>query len=221
VDALAIIARYGIRLPVNVERLPRSGDGESIKPGDPRLARAGTRMIANPQMALEASARTGREAGLPVYILGDAIEGEARDVGTVMAGIAQYAARHGHPFKPPCILLSGGETTVTVSGTGRGGRNVEFLLSLGIALNGEHGVYATAGDTDGVDGQEDIAGAHLYPDTLRRAWERGLRPKVGLACNDGHGFFEALGDSVITGPTLTDVNDFRAILISGQRGEHS
>jgi len=164
-------------------------------------------------MALEASARLGRQAGLSVHILGDAIEGEARDVGTVIGGMAKYIARHGHPFEPPCLLLSGGETTVTVRGKGRGGRNVEFLLSLGIALNGEDDVYAIACDTDGVDGQEDIAGACLYPDTLRRAWARGIQPKSSLADNDGHGFFGALGDSVTTGPTLTNVNDFRAVLI--------
>jgi len=212
-DALAIALRYGIALPANVERVLRSGEGETVKPGDPRLERAETRMIATPRMALEASARLGRQAGLSVHILGDAIEGEARDVGTVIGGMAKYIARHGHPFEPPCLLLSGGETTVTVRGKGRGGRNVEFLLSLGIALNGEDDVYAIACDTDGVDGQEDIAGACLYPDTLRRAWARGIQPKTSLADNDGHGFFGALGDSVTTGPTLTNVNDFRAVLI--------
>jgi len=212
-DALAIALRYGIALPANVERVLRSGEGETVKPGDPRLERAETRMIATPRMALEASARLGRQAGLSVHILGDAIEGEARDVGTVIGGMAKYIARHGHPFEPPCLLLSGGETTVTVRGKGRGGRNVEFLLSLGIALNGEDDVYAIACDTDGVDGQEDIAGACLYPDTLRRAWARGIQPKSSLADNDGHGFFGALGDSVTTGPTLTNVNDFRAVLI--------
>ena len=133
-----------------------------------------------------------------------------------MAGIALQVTRRHQPFKPPCVLLSGGETTVTVRGNGRGGRNVEFLLSLGIALQGAPGVFAIAGDTDGVDGQEEIAGAFLTPDTLTRAWDRGIRPADSLASNDGHSFFEALNDSLVTGPTLTNVNDFRAILISGE-----
>jgi glycerate 2-kinase len=141
------------------------------------------------------------------------VEGEARDVGKVMAAMALQVTRRGQPFEAPCVLLSGGETTVTVRGSGRGGRNVEFLLSLGIALQGEPGIHALAGDTDGVDGQEEIAGAHLAPDTLERAWALGMRPKDSLDRNDGHGFFQALGDSVVTGPTLTNVNDFRAILI--------
>jgi hydroxypyruvate reductase len=213
-DALAIAARYGIALPASIDRLLRSGDGESVKPGDPRVARAASHTVAAPRMALEAAAAVARAAGWPVHILGDAIEGEARDVGKVMAGIVQYAARHGQPFSAPCILVSGGETTVTVRGQGRGGRNVEFLLSLAIALDGLHGVHAMACDTDGVDGQEEIAGACIGPDTLSRAWAAGLRPKNSLADNDAHTFFERLGDSVITGPTLTNVNDFRAILIS-------
>jgi hydroxypyruvate reductase len=156
-----------------------------------------------------------REAGVTPHILGDALEGEARDLGKVMAGIARQVAQHGQPFTPPCVLLSGGETTVTVRGNGRGGRNVEFLLSLGVALAGRAGIHAIAGDTDGVDGQEEIAGALLAPDTLARAWERGIKPVDSLQNNDGHGFFSALGDSVITGPTLTNVNDFRAVLVLG------
>jgi hydroxypyruvate reductase len=166
-------------------------------------------------MALEAAAEVARRAGFATYILGDSIEGEARDVGTVMAGIARQVALRGQPFPPPCVLLSGGETTVTVRGHGRGGRNVEFLLALGIALNGQPGIHALAGDTDGVDGQEEIAGAYLAPDTLARAWTQGIKPRESLANNDGHGFFEALGDAVITGLTLTNVNDFRAILVTG------
>jgi hydroxypyruvate reductase len=149
------------------------------------------------------------------HILGDAIEGEARDVGTVLAGIALQVAEHSQPFAAPCVLLSGGETTVTVRGNGRGGRNVEYLLSLAIALDGHPRIHALAGDTDGVDGQEEIAGACIAPDTLARAWGRGLRPKEMLADNDAHSLFTALGDSVITGPTLTNVNDFRAILVAG------
>ena len=131
-----------------------------------------------------------------------------------MAGLARQVAMRQQPFTPPCVLLSGGETTVTVRGQGRGGRNVEFLLSLAVSLDGLPGVCALAGDTDGVDGQEEIAGAYLFPDSLSRAWAKGIRPKDALANNDGHGFFEALGDSLITGPTLTNVNDFRAILIT-------
>jgi glycerate 2-kinase len=214
-DALAILRRYAIAVPDKIKALLESGRGESVKPGDARLANSETRMIATPQMALEAAAKVARAAGVPAYILGDSIEGEARDVGVVMAGIALQVARHGQPFTPPCILLSGGETTVTVRGDGRGGRNVEFLLSLGVALNGQAGIHAIACDTDGVDGQEEIAGGHLAPDTLARAWELGIKPRDSLANNDGHGFFQALGDSVICGPTLTNVNDFRAVYIAG------
>jgi hydroxypyruvate reductase len=212
-DALAIVKRYGITLPAAVREVLESGRGESIKPGDERLARCETRMIATPQMALEAAALVAREAGITPYILGNAIEGEARDVGKAMAGIARQVAEYGQPFAKPCVMLSGGETTVTVRGQGRGGRNVEFLLSLGLALEGRAGIHALAGDTDGVDGQEEIAGAVLAPDTLARAWGLGIKPADSLQDNDGHGFFGALGDSVVTGPTLTNVNDFRAVLV--------
>ena len=213
-DALAIVRRYGMDLPDSLRAVLESGRGESVKPGDPRLARTRTTLIATPQMALEAAAGVARAAGITPYILGDSLEGEARDVGKVMAGIALQTAMRGQPFPAPCVLLSGGETTVTVRGNGRGGRNVEFLLALGIALDGHEGIHALAGDTDGVDGQEDIAGAYLAPDTLQRAWALGTKPRESLDNNDGHGFFQALGDSVITGPTLTNVNDFRAILIT-------
>ena len=213
-DALAIIRRHDIDVPSRVLEILTSGRGETPKPGDPRLAGIETHLIATPQLALEAAAAVARQAGLATYILGDSLEGEAREVGTVMAGIARQVARCGQPFPPPCVLLSGGETTVTVRGHGRGGRNVEFLLALGVALDGHPGIHAIAGDTDGVDGMEDIAGAYLAPDSLERAWNQGLNPKDRLANNDGHGFFEALGDSVVTGPTLTNVNDFRAILVA-------
>lgn len=212
-DALAIVRRYGLQLPENVKAVLESGRGESVKPDDPRLAGCEAHLIATPQMALDAAARVAQDAGITPCILGDSIEGEARDVGKVMAGIARQIATQGQPFKAPCVLLSGGETTVTLRGQGRGGRNVEFLLSLGVALDGLAGVHALAGDTDGVDGVEEIAGAYLAPDSLQRAWARGIRPKDALADNDGHGLFGALGDSVVTGPTLTNVNDFRAILI--------
>jgi hydroxypyruvate reductase len=212
-DAKAVLRRHAIDVPHAVLDVLESGRGESPKSGDPRLVRAETRLVATPQAALEAAAAVARAAGVTPVILGDAIEGEARDVGKVLAGIALQAAGRGQPARPPCVLLSGGETTVTVRGHGRGGRNVEFLLSLGIALDGHPCIHALAGDTDGVDGQEEISGAVLAPDTLARAWARGIRPMDRLADNDGHGFFGALGDAVITGPTLTNVNDFRAILV--------
>ena len=192
----------------------RSGRGESVKPGDPRLARSEVRIVAAPQMALEAAAQVARDAGYGVSILGDAIEGEARDVGKVLGAIALQVAQRGQPFPAPCVLLSGGETTVTVRGSGRGGRNVECLLSMGLTLAGHPRIHALAADTDGVDGQEEIAGAVLAPDTLARALALGIKPADALASNDGHGFFQALGDSVVTGPTRTNVNDFRAILIN-------
>ena len=214
-DALAIVERYRISVPPAVRHLLESGAGETIKPGDPRLQGIQTRMITAPQIALEAAAQVARDAGITPYILGDSLEGEARDLGKAMAGITRQVALHGQPFQTPCVLLSGGEATVTLRGTGRGGRNVEFLLSLGVALNGLPGVYALAGDTDGVDGAEEIAGALLTPDTLARAWALGTNPRSSLDNNDGHGFFQALGDAVVTGPTLTNVNDFRAILIEG------
>jgi glycerate 2-kinase len=214
-DALGIVRRYGIEPPLEVLELLESGRGESVKPGDPRLEGAAVRTIATPQMALEAAAGVARAAGLAAHILGDAIEGEARDVGKVFAGVALQVAARDQPFSAPCVLLSGGETTVTVRGSGRGGRNVEFLLSLAIALEGHGRIHALAGDTDGVDGQEEIAGACMSPDSLARARALGLTPRDMLADNDAHRFFTALGDSVITGPTLTNVNDFRAILIEG------
>lgn len=212
-DALDIIRRYGIEVPQEVLKVLESGQGESLKADDSRLARAKVRIIATPQMALEAAASVAQEAGVTPYILGDAIEGEASDVGKVMAGIALQVAQRGQPVVAPCVLLSGGETTVTVRGQGRGGRNVEFLLAMGIALGGHPRIHAMAGDTDGVDGQEEIAGACLTPDALERAWALGIKPKDSLANNDGHGFFEAMGNSVVTGPTLTNVNDFRAVVI--------
>lgn len=212
-DALAIVRRYGIALAPQVREVLESGRGESIKPGDPRLGRAEIRLVATPQKSLEAAAAVARAAGIAPLLLGDAIEGEARDVGKVMAGIARSVVQHGQPLAPPCVLLSGGETTVTVRGRGRGGRNVEFLLSLAVALEGLASVWAIAGDTDGIDGAEEVAGAIVAPDTLARAFSQGMRAADRLADNDGHGFFEALGDQVITGPTLTNVNDFRAVMV--------
>ncbi|HEX5683425.1 MAG TPA: glycerate kinase [Ideonella sp.] len=219
-QARAILERYRIAVPAAVENLLDSPEGETLKPGDLRLAKTETHTIAAPQMALEAAAQVAREAGLTPYILGDSLEGEARDVGKTLAGIARQVATRGQPFEPPCVLLSGGETTVTVRGAGRGGRNVECLLSMAIALDGLPGVHALAGDTDGVDGAEEIAGAVISPDTLARAWARGLPPRPRLDANDGHGFFRALGDSVVTGPTLTNVNDFRAIIVDARTGSN-
>jgi hydroxypyruvate reductase len=212
-DALAIVGLYGIELPGYAAALLKSGESETIKPDDSQLADVETHLIATPALALQAAASVAQEHGVTPHVLGDDIEGEARDVARVLGGIALSVARNGEPFRAPCVLLSGGETTVTVRGSGRGGRNVEFLLSLALTLRGQPGIYALAGDTDGVDGLEEIAGAYVSPDTLNRALTHGIRPQEALANNDGHGFFERLGDSLVTGPTLTNVNDFRAILI--------
>jgi hydroxypyruvate reductase len=212
-EAFAIIRRYGIELSKAMREILESGRGESIKTGDPRLGRAEFRLVAAPQLALVAAARVARDAGYAAHILGDAIEGEARHVGTMLAGIARQVAERDQPFEAPCVILSGGETTVTVRGSGRGGRNVECLLAMAIALGAHPRIHALAGDTDGVDGAEDIAGAQIGPGTLARAAMLGLKPRDALANNDAHGFFGALGQSVVTGPTLTNVNDFRAVLI--------
>jgi hydroxypyruvate reductase len=212
-DARAILAKYAIAAPpAVVAHLERAAE-ETPKPGDPRLARAEVAIVATPQRSLAAAARLARERGVTPVVLGDGIEGEAREVAKVMAGIARQVARHGQPAPPPCVLLSGGETTVTLRGGGRGGRNLEFLLGLALALGGQPGIRAIAGDTDGIDGSEDNAGAVLAPDSLGRAASLGLDAKAMLADNDAYGLFSALGDLVVTGPTLTNVNDFRAILI--------
>lgn len=212
-DALAILRKYGIDVPDNIKQHLESGVGETPKPGDARFAHNAHHVIANAQDALEAAAQTARAAGITPYILSDDLEGEARDVGQVHAAIAKQIARRDQPFNKPCVLISGGETTVTVRGKGRGGRNAEFLLSLAIALDGCAGVHAIACDTDGIDGSEDNSGALYGPDSITRAMELGLRPRAMLDNNDGYGFFSALGELVITGPTRTNVNDFRAVLI--------
>ena len=213
-DAIAIIEKYNIRKPASVVEHLHAGRDETPKPGDARLATADLRMIATPQMSLEAAATVARAMGVTPLILGDAIEGEAREVALVHAGITNQVLRHGQPVPRPCVLLSGGETTVTVRGTGRGGRNAEFLLALTIALGGAENVWAFAGDTDGIDGTENNAGAIMGPDSLGRATAIGMDARDLLADNDGYNFFAGIGDLVITGPTMTNVNDFRAILIT-------
>ncbi len=212
-DALAVLAKYGISEPHAALEHLRAGKDETPKPGDPRFARNEVVILATAQDALRAAADTARAAGVAPVILGDSIEGEARDVAAVHAGIARQVARFGGLAEPPCVLLSGGETTVTVRGNGRGGRNAEFLLALAVALESHPGISAIAADTDGIDGSEDNAGASLAPDTLARAGAKHVNAKARLADNDGHGFFGALGDLIVTGPTRTNVNDFRAILV--------
>lgn len=212
-DARAIIARRGIAVPDAVARHLKAAAEETPKPGDARLARAEARIFARPQASLEAAAAVARAHGITPLILGDALEGEAREVGTVLAGIARACRAHGTPAAAPCVLLSGGETTVTVSGqAGRGGRNTECLLALAVALGGADGIFALMADTDGIDGTEEAAGAIATPSTLARAAAHDPRGK--LAGHDSHGVFAALGDLVVTGPTLTNVNDFRAVLVA-------
>jgi hydroxypyruvate reductase len=212
-DARALVARHGIELPAAVAAALDDPANESVKPGDARLARAETRIIAAPMASLEAAAAKARALGFEPRILGDAIEGEARDVGAEMA--RQALAARPAPGAAPVVLISGGETTVTLPRDsrelGRGGRNVDFLLGLACALDGAPGIHAIACDTDGVDGAEEVAGAIVAPDSIARTGRAAL--EAALARYDGHGFFAALGDQVVTGPTLTNVNDFRAILI--------
>ena len=212
-DALAVLRKYGIALPAAVREHLASGAGETPKPGDARFARNRHHVVATAQQALDAAAAAALKAGITPYILSDAIEGEARDVGQVHAAIARQVALHGQPFRKPCVILSGGETTVTVRGSGRGGRNAEFLLGLACALQGLPGVHAIACDTDGIDGSEDNAGALASPDTLARAAAAGLAARPMLEANDAYGFFAGIGDLVMTGPTRTNVNDFRAVLV--------
>jgi len=213
-DALRIMERYAINPPPRVLAFLRDGRDESIKPGNARLARASHRIIASARASLDAAAEVARAQGVTPLILGDNIEGEAREVGRAQAGIARQVVSQGRPVARPCVLLSGGETTVTVRHAGRGGRNGEFLLGAMIELGGMTGVHALAADTDGIDGTEDNAGALLGPDSLARAAALGLDPRASLAANDSYGLFAALGDLVVTGPTRTNVNDFRALLVT-------
>ncbi len=212
-DALAVIDKYGIEVPAAVRAHLESGAGETPKPGDARFEGHRSVTLATAQQALEAAAARARALGIEAHILSDCIEGEAREVALVHAALARQVSQRGQPWRKPCVLLSGGETTVTVRGNGRGGRNAEFLLSLAVALDGLPGVHAIAADTDGIDGSEDNAGALLSPDTLERAAARGVSARACLADNDGYGFFAALDDLIVTGPTRTNVNDFRAMLI--------
>ncbi|SDM01260.1 glycerate kinase type-2 family protein [Pseudomonas indica] len=211
-EALAILARYGIDIPAHVRAWLQDPRSETVKPGDPVLSRSHFQLIARPQQSLDAAAERARAAGYTPLILGD-LEGESREVAKVHAGIARQIVQHGQPIQPPCVILSGGETTVTVRGNGRGGRNAEFLLSLTESLKGLPGVYALAGDTDGIDGSEDNAGALMTPDSYARAAQLGLNVRDELENNNGYGYFAALDSLIVTGPTRTNVNDFRAILI--------
>jgi len=214
IDALGVLTKYGIEIPATIAMHLNDEISETPKPGDPRFANVTSSLVATPQKSLEAAARVARDAGLPCVILGNAIEGEAREVGIVHAGIARQCGDWGQPLEIPCVLISGGETTVAVRGNGRGGRNTEFLLSLGIATDGRYGIWALAADTDGIDGSEDNAGAILTPDILQRARFADIDVKMRLADNDAYSVFAALNDLVMTGPTLTNVNDFRAILVT-------
>ena len=213
VEALAILQKFEIAIPECILDHLRSDLSETPKPGDVRFDRHSHHVIATAQHALEAAAATARAAGITPYILSDCIEGEARDIALMHAALAKQVALHGQPFARPCVLISGGETTVTVRGQGRGGRNAEFLLRLAIALDSAPTIYAIACDTDGIDGSEDNAGAVYQPDSMQRAIAAALTPRAMLENNDGYGFFSALGDLVVSGPTRTNVNDFRAVLI--------
>ncbi len=212
-EARAIIAKYGLTPPSSIRRHLAEASDETPKPGDRKFANTESILIASPQLSLTAAAEVARQAGVTPLILGDSLEGEAREIGVLMAGIARHVRKFGQPLAPPCVLLSGGETTVTVRGKGFGGRNVEFLAALAHRLAGAENIYAIAADTDGIDGAREVAGAIIDPTTQSRA--RSLRIDIHhiLANNDAHTMFEQLGDQVVTGPTLTNVNDFRAILV--------
>ena len=218
-DALAILQRYGIDVPDAVKVKLEQGALETPKPGDPLFDGHEVHLIATPRQSLQAAAEAARAAGLTAYILSDEMEGESREVGKVHAALARAVALTGEPFQKPCVILSGGETTVTIRkqlpGTpkGRGGRAGEFCLGLALALQGQPGVYALAADTDGIDGVEDNAGAYVAPSTLERAEAAGMKLDTYLDRNDAYGYFDRLGDLVFSGPTYTNVNDFRAILV--------
>jgi glycerate 2-kinase len=219
-DALAVAQRYGIALPAHIAAQLHSGALETPKPGDACFAGQSVQLIATPQQSLQAAADAARAAGIHAYILSDALEGESREVGRVHAALAIACAQGKNAFTKPCVILSGGETTVTVrplkpgQTPGRGGRAGEFCMGLAQALQGHAGIYALAADTDGIDGSEDNAGAFVLPDTVQRATQQGLQLADHLDRNDAYSYFSALGDLVITGPTFTNVNDFRVLLIT-------
>jgi len=213
-DALAVLRRYAIDIPPAVRTGLESGTLETPKPGDPRFAGHAVHLVATPQQALDAAAACARAAGLDAHVLSDEMEGESREVGKVHAALARHVAERSEPFAKPCVILSGGETTVTVTGSsGRGGRATEFLLGAALALQGDAAIWVLAGDTDGIDGVEDNAGALVTPDTLARAAALDLEPREFLDRHDAYTFFERLGDLVVTGPTYTNVNDLRALLV--------
>jgi len=213
-DALAVLDRYQIAVPAPVRAGLESGALETPKPGDPVFSGHEVHLVATPQQSLEAAAALARSLGVGAHILGDEIEGESREVGKVHAALARQVARRGQPFATPCVLLSGGETTVTVRHKGgRGGRASEFALGCAIALQGQENVWLLAADTDGIDGVESNAGAFVTPDTLDRARQLALNGRDHLDRNDAYSFFSGLGDLLVTGPTFTNVNDFRAILV--------
>jgi hydroxypyruvate reductase len=218
-DALAILERYHITFPPAVRAGLQSGALETPKPGDTRLAGNQAHLIATAQMSLQAAAQAARNAGIAAYILSDEIEGQSLEVGKVHAALARSVARYGEPFTRPCVLLSGGETSVTVrepppgQAKGRGGRAGEFCMGLASSLMGDPHIWALAADTDGIDGTQDNAGAFVTPDTLARAQAAGCKLTDHIDRNDSYSYFAAAGDLLVTGPTYTNVNDFRAVLV--------
>lgn len=212
-DALSILKKYELNIPDTVLNHLQSGAGETPKSGDVRFARNESHIIATAQQALQAAANYAKAQGVTPYILSDCIEGESRDIALMHASLAKQITARNQPFAKPCLLISGGETTVTVKGNGRGGRNAEFLLSFALAANGLNNVYAIACDTDGIDGSEDNAGAIYEPGDIEKAAQKGVNAKALLANNDGYSFFNSLNQLIVTQPTRTNVNDFRAILI--------
>ena len=218
-DALAVLIRYKISVPQHLTAMLSSGALETPKPGDPAFEKTQVKLIATPRQSLQAAADAARAAGIAAYILSDEMEGESREVAKVHAALARAVARHGQPFEKPCVILSGGETTVSVrpkpvgAPRGKGGRAGEFCMGLAQALQGQAGVYALAADTDGIDGVPDNAGAWVDPATLSKALDAGMKLEDYMDRNDSYGYFAVLDDLFITGPTFTNVNDFRAVLI--------